>query len=109
MSYKIVPSDTFEKDVKKLSKRFKRIKYDLQLFLKELQQNPHIGIPLGNNCYKVRVPNSSIPTGKSGGFRIITLVKLEKERVILLTIYSKSDKESITDNELRDILSEIKG
>jgi len=107
MSYKVIPSETFEKDVKKLNKKYKKIKSDLQSFLKELQKNPTIGTPLGNNCYKVRVANSSIPTGKSGGFRIITLIKVEKEKIFLLTIYSKSDKENITDNELRDILSSI--
>jgi len=107
MSYKVIPSDTFEKDVKRLSKKYKKIKFDLQSFLKELQKNPTMGTPLGNSCYKVRVANSSIPTGKSGGFRIITLLKVEKERIFLLTIYSKSDKESITDSELRDILLSI--
>ena len=107
MSYKVIPSETFEKDVKKLNKKYKKIKSDLQSFLKELQKNPTMGTPLGNNCYKVRVANSSIPTGKSGGFRIITLIKVEKEKIFLLTIYSKSDKENITDNELRDILSSI--
>ena len=107
MSYKVIPSDTFEKDAKRLFKKYKKIKSDLQSFLKELQKNPTIGTPLGNNCYKVRVTNSSIPTGKSGGFRIITLIKVEKEKIFLLTIYSKSDRENITDNELRDILSSI--
>jgi len=107
MNYKIIPSDTFEKEVKKLSKKYKKIKSDLQSFLKELQKNPTMGTPLGNNCYKVRVANSSIPTGKSGGFRIITLIKVEKEKIFLLTIYSKSDKENITDSELRDILLSI--
>ncbi len=36
MSYKIVPSDSFEIDVKKLSKKFKQIKNDLKNLLKHL-------------------------------------------------------------------------
>ena len=50
----------------------------------------------------------STPTGKSGGFRIITLVKIEKEKIILLTIYSKTEKENISDDELKSILEELK-
>jgi len=62
---------------------------------------------LGNNLYKIRIPNSSVPTGKRGGFRIITLVKIEKNRIVLLTIYSKADKEDISDEELKEILNSI--
>ena len=97
----------FEKDLKKLAKKYKRIKADLKLFQQEIFKNPTLGTPLGNDCYKIRVANSSIPTGKSGGFRIITLVKIEKEKIILLTIYSKSDKENITDSELKELLKDI--
>jgi len=108
MSYKIIPSEHFEKDIKKLSKKYRGIKKDLGILLQELKSNPFSGTPLGNSCYKIRVPNSSIPTGKSGGFRTISLIKIEKETVVLLTIYSKSEKENISDNEISDILKGIK-
>lgn len=98
----------FEKELKKLAKKYKNIANDIAMFKKEILDNPTLGTPLGNNCYKVRIANSSIPTGKSGGFRIITLVKIEKESIILLTIYSKTEKENITDNELNEILQGIK-
>jgi len=77
------------------------------MLLDSLEENPTIGTPLGNDCYKIRVANSSIPTGKSGGFRVITLVKIEKDKVILLTIYSKTQKENISEEELSEILKEI--
>lgn len=96
----------FEKELKRLAKKYKKISEDLYNFKEEILNNPTLGTSLGNNCYKIRVANSSVPTGKSGGFRIITLVKVEKERIILLTIYSKSDKENISDDELKTILQE---
>ena len=96
----------FEKELKQLAKKYKNIANDLSKFKKEILKNPALGTPLGNNCYKVRVANSSVPTGKSGGFRVITLLKVEKEKIILLTIYSKSEKESISDDELKAILKE---
>ena len=101
-------SKTFEKELKKLAKKYKKISKDLVKFKKEILKNPTLGTPLGNNCYKVRIANSSIPTGKSGGFRVITVVKIEKEKIILLTIYSKTEKEDINENELKEILNSIK-
>ena len=100
-------SQKFEKDVKQLAKRYKKIKQDLKLLKQQLLFNPTLGTPLGNDCYKIRIPNSSVPTGKSGGFRIITLVKIIDNKIILLTIYSKSDKENITKEELNSILEEL--
>ena len=100
-------SKTFEKELKKLAKKYKKISKDLVKFKKEILKNPTLGTPLGNNCYKVRIANSSIPTGKSGGFRLITVVKVEKEKIILLTIYSKTEKEDINENELKEILRSI--
>ncbi len=97
----------FEKELKQLAKKYKNIANGLNQFKKEILKNPTLGTPLDNNCYKVRVANSSVPTGKSGGFRIITLVKIEKEKIILLTIYSKTEKENISDAELKKILEEL--
>jgi mRNA-degrading endonuclease RelE of RelBE toxin-antitoxin system len=94
----------FEKELKQLSKKYKKIKDDLRLFKKEILNNPTLGTSLGNDCYKVRVPNSSIPTGKSGGFRIITLVKIQNDKIVLLTIYSKTEKENISNDELKSML-----
>jgi len=100
-------SQKFEKDVKQLAKRYKKIKQDLKLLKQQLLFNPTFGTSLGNDCYKIRIPNSSIPTGKSGGFRIITLVKIIDNKIILLTIYSKTEKENITKEELNSILEEL--
>ena len=42
--------------------------------------------------------------GKSGGARVITSVKVVNQTAYLLTIYDKSDKESISDKELDELL-----
>ena len=93
-------SDNFLKEAKKLSKKFKLLKNDLKIALQEVQDENLLGTALGYDLYKKRVKNSSIPTGKSGGFRIIIYHKVENE-IILISIYSKTQKESLTDDELR--------
>ena len=57
--------------------------------------------------YKIRIPNSSVPTGKSGGFRVITYFINEIGNVYLLTIYSKSDQENIPDSKIVDLIKSV--
>ena len=102
MSYKIETIPRFEKDVKKLKKKFPNIKKDLTILISELAHNPEIGTNLGENIFKIRIPNSSIPTGKSGGFRVITYYKTD-DILYLVTMYSKTE----TDNILTQILKQI--
>jgi len=77
MNFKIETIPRFEKDVKKLKKKFPKIKNDLTELMNKLSLNPEIGINLGENIFKIRFQNSSIPIGKSGGFRIITYYKTD--------------------------------
>ena len=95
--------DTFLKEAKQLGKKFKLLKADLQHAMDEIETKNDVGISLGYNLFKKRVRNSSIPTGKSGGFRIIIYQQLQNTTV-LISIYSKTEKESVTDQELIDIL-----
>lgn len=94
--------------LKKLSKRYKNIKSDLVKLVGELQSSPQLGSHLFDKCYKVRFANSSIPTGKSKGFRVITYYLDESNNLYLLSIYSKSDKDTISDSEIIELLKEIK-
>ncbi len=105
MNFNIETIPRFEKDVKKLKKKFPKIKNDLIDFVTELSNNPELGINLGENIFKVRVPNSSIPTGKSGGFRVITYYKTN-DTLYLVTIYSKTEQDNILTEKLKKIIQE---
>ncbi len=96
----------FIKEVKKLSKKYKKIGDDLKELQNELLANPKSGIHLGNNCYKIRVANSSIPSGKSGGFRVIYYYLDANSVIYLMSIYTKSDLENISDEKILEILQE---
>ncbi|MFY7889763.1 MAG: type II toxin-antitoxin system RelE/ParE family toxin [Spirosomataceae bacterium] len=90
-----------------MSKKYKSIKSDFESFLDNLENNPFQGVPLGQDCYKVRMAITSKNKGKSGGARIITCVKITKEKVILLSIYDKKEQDSISDNEIDKLLKHI--
>ena len=46
--------------------------------------------------------------GKSGGARIISFVKIIDETVFLLSIYSKGNRDNISDNEIQELLKGFK-
>lgn len=56
--------------------------------------------------FKARVENSDANKGKSGSYRVIYYVQTE-DKAILLTIYSKSEQEDISNQEIREILGEF--
>jgi mRNA-degrading endonuclease RelE of RelBE toxin-antitoxin system len=104
MSFKIFTSENFDKELKKLSKKYPSLKSDFSDFVESLKENPKQGIPLGKDCYKVRMAIASKGKGKSGGSRVITCIKFVAGSIFLLSIYDKSDKESISDVELNYFL-----
>jgi mRNA-degrading endonuclease RelE of RelBE toxin-antitoxin system len=100
MSFEIIPTPPFAKELKALAKKYKSIGDDLRKLIKELDENPKLGTYLGKDCYKIRMTISSKGKGKSGGARVITYVKVVHEKIYLLDIYDKSNSESISDKEL---------
>lgn len=83
------------------------MKEDLQALNDLLKVNPHAGVSLGNNIYKVRIAIKSKAKGKSGGARVITYVLTNNKEIYMLTIYDKSELESIDDKTLRKIVADI--
>jgi mRNA-degrading endonuclease RelE of RelBE toxin-antitoxin system len=106
MSCKVELSENFKKEAKRLSKKYSSLKYELEILFNQLESNPIMGIDLGNNVYKIRLAISSKNKGKSGGARIISYYHLENA-VILLSIYNKGEKDSISNQEIQNFIDEI--
>ena len=73
----------------------------LEKLLKDLKAYPIKGSPLGKDCYKIRLPITSKGRGKSGGGRVITCVKMDKDKIYFLSLYDKSEQSTITDKDLK--------
>lgn len=108
MSYSVIPIEKFKKEVKRLVKKYPSLKKELSELNILLMSNPTVGTSLGNNAYKVRISIKSKGTGKSGGAGVITYVVTENKEIYLLTIYDKSELDTIDDNTLRKIIKSIK-
>jgi len=107
MSYKVKFIPKFEKELKRLANKYPSLKSDFSLLLQSLKENPSQGISLGNECYKIRMAISSKGKGKSAGARVITCFKVVHGTVFLLTIFDKSEHESISNKELSELLKFI--
>ncbi len=104
MSYKILLTVRFEKELKRLVKKFPSMKEEFAALIDDLNKNPTSGTFLGNDCYKIRIAISAKGKGKSGGARAISYVYIDSNTIYLLTIYDKSEKEDIKTNELKEMI-----
>jgi mRNA-degrading endonuclease RelE of RelBE toxin-antitoxin system len=101
-------SDTFIHRIRTLKKRYRNIRKDIDPIIHQLSQGEILGDRLSGvdaAVFKVRIRNRDIQKGKSAGYRLIYYLQLET-KIILLTIYSKSDQTDISDKEIRDMLTE---
>jgi mRNA-degrading endonuclease RelE of RelBE toxin-antitoxin system len=91
MSIKVVESAKFSKDIKNLKKRYKAIESGDRI--------------TGNKypVYQVRIKNSDIRKGQSGGYRVIYYIQTP-EAILLIKIYSKSDRANISNEEIEEII-----
>lgn len=107
MSYELIPTSVFLKELKRLKKKYASLGSDLEILGEQLLSNPTMGVEVYKNCYKIRFAIKSKTRSKSGGGRLITWVRLERERIYLLSIYDKSEKESITDQYIKALLESL--
>lgn len=57
MSYKVKSITVFERQAKRLIKKHASLKKDIRELIQQLKENPEQGIPLGRNCFKIRLLN----------------------------------------------------
>jgi hypothetical protein len=107
MNYNVKSIPVFEKQAKRLIKKYPSLKNELFALVKELKQNPQQGKPLGKNCFKIRLAIAAKNKGKSGGARLITNFVVTDATVYLINIYDKGEKENISDKELDELLKFI--
>jgi mRNA-degrading endonuclease RelE of RelBE toxin-antitoxin system len=95
----------FDRQVKKLAKRYRNIKKDLQSFIKNFDSIHQQATSIQKNLYKIRLANSNKNRGKSSGYRIYYYVQLE-ETTYLVTIYDKSEITMIDEDMLIKIIEQ---
>ena len=107
MNYSVLAIPPFDRQLKRLAKKYPSIKKEYAELIGSLQQQTDQGTPLGNHCYKIRLAITSKGKGKSGGARVITYVQVVRHSVYLLAIYDKAEQADIADTDLKNLLKLI--
>jgi mRNA-degrading endonuclease RelE of RelBE toxin-antitoxin system len=107
MGFKIIPTDKFKKEAKRLIRKYPSVKTELRELENILLNSPDHGKPLGNNTFKVRIGIKSKGKGKSGGGRVITYLVTENQEVYLMLIYDKSEFESVNNKIIAQLIERI--
>lgn len=107
MRFSVILTDKFKKEARRLIKKFPSLKHELIQLSSILEKEPEIGTSLGNDTYKIRLAIKSKGKGKSGGARVITYVISPNKEVYLLTIYDKSEFDSIDDKIIKVIIKTL--
>lgn len=108
MKVDILTLPEFEREFKRLSKKYHLLVDDYAQLLEDLEKSPLQGTSLGMGTRKVRMGVDSKGGGKSGGMRVITYTVIQKSsdlvELTLLYIYDKSEIESISTRFIKFLL-----
>ncbi|MDF0552121.1 type II toxin-antitoxin system RelE/ParE family toxin [Kamptonema sp. UHCC 0994] len=99
---------TFTRNLRNIAKKYRSIRDDIQPVIEQLERGELPGKQIsgiGYDVFKLRVRNSDVQKGKSGGYRLIYYVKTAKG-IILLTVYTKSEQSDIPAEEITGIILE---
>ena len=101
MSYEIIALPLFALQLKKLGKKYPKIKEDYEDLLDKLEDNPKTGnripgfqVPL----YKIRMISRDQKKGKRGGYRVVYYFAGNDNFIYLVTIYPKAQQENFDRN-----------
>ena len=110
MSYQFRTIASFDRDLKRLAKRYRSLQEDLLKLVHKMQENPNLGADLGHGIRKIRLAIQSKGGGKRGGARVIAhtdiVVDIQEGTICFLALYDKSDQETISNQVIKALLKE---
>lgn len=106
MTTEVVYSREFKRSLKRLSKKYRHVRDDIDPLLEDIVEGktpgdlvPNTGFPV----YKVRLGNRDSNQGTRGGYRVVYyLGHLDKR--LLVTVYSKAEQSDVSPEEIRAII-----
>ncbi len=100
-------TESFKRQLKRLARRYRHIKNDVKPLIDAVIAGETPGDQITGTdyiLYKARAKNTDSQRGKSGGYRIIYYLETKKLRTFI-TLYSKSDQDDITSQDLHNIIT----
>jgi mRNA-degrading endonuclease RelE of RelBE toxin-antitoxin system len=104
----VIFTPLFTQFLKHIAKKYRSVQKDVQPLIDQLEGGATPGDQVQGTqhpVYKVRVKNSDVPKGKSGGYRVIYYVKTAN-RIILIAIYAKTEQVDLPSKVIRRMIQE---
>ena len=112
MEVTVKVSGEFERQAKRLAKKYRTFVDDFTGFLNGIKENPYQGVDLGGGKRKIRMAIASKGKGKSGGVRVVTfnVERIDDGCVVvhLITIYDKQEVSNVSEKYINQIIKNLK-
>ena len=105
----IISEPGFDRDVRRLRKKYRLIAEDIKDLLLDFNRlgiHGELMVGFDREVRKVRLSNRPAKRGKSGGFRALYVVDNEST-IRLIRLYSKTEEAALGRNEIRQILKSL--
>jgi mRNA-degrading endonuclease RelE of RelBE toxin-antitoxin system len=99
----------FNREFKRLHKKYPSLPGDIKQLILSIEEQPNAGVEIINEVRKIRLRITSKGKGKSGGGRVLYLYVERPEDMDvlnLLYLYDKSEIENVSDALIKEILEE---
>lgn len=109
MPTRVDTTHEFDKEIERLARKYPSVFDAVDELIAQTEDDlrPGSRVPgVGAVVYKARLPNRSARRGRRGGFRVIYYLQFP-DAVFLLTIYSKTENDSISNAEIRRIINTV--
>lgn len=111
MKYNFLETSFFEKELKRLAKKHRSLKSDIENLQKDIENN---NIPdfddLGNGLKKIRLKVTSKNKGKSGGARVVTqeiIINTSDATILMVAIWDKAELPNVKTTILKKIAADF--
>lgn len=108
MSYNIICTDTFTKELKKLIKEHPSFSYDYGLFLDKLEENPDTGTPLGHQFFKTKLSFRSMGRQSREKPNVQVYFCIKQSNVYLIALHNKHETSDFPEKDMQEVLKSIK-
>lgn len=109
MPTQVETTPDFEKELDRLGRKYPAVFDVIAHLITRLERDERPGAKVGGvgyGVYKIRLPNPSARRGKRGGFRVILYFRT-RTRVILISIYSKTESRDISNARIRRLIDSL--
>ena len=106
----MIYTSEFKRNIRCLAKKYRHIRADVEPVIEPLHSGEILGdqIPrIEYKLYKIRVRNTDVQKGKSGGYRLIYCLCETTNQIVLVTVYSKSEQGDVSAEQIRRMLEDV--